>query len=140
QKVNTAKAQAVNTARPKAVNTARPNSIVVNTVRANQANAVKASACSISRSLMEDMLPLVEESEEERSLVQDKQIEYLMLNASPLNGPLVKVGDEAVHKELGDRIERAATTASSLEAEQDSGVTPSKIRYAAEYNIWGANS
>ncbi|GJW11902.1 hypothetical protein Tco_1577729 [Tanacetum coccineum] len=36
------------------------------------------------------------------------------------SGPPVKVGDEAVHKELGDRIERAATTASSLEAEQDS--------------------
>ncbi|GKD16182.1 putative ribonuclease H-like domain-containing protein [Tanacetum coccineum] len=35
-----------------------------------------------------------------------KHIEYL-------------VGDEAVHKELGDRMERAATTASSLEAEQD---------------------
>ncbi|GKA85117.1 hypothetical protein Tco_0806771 [Tanacetum coccineum] len=65
---------------------------------------------------------------------QDKQFEYLMLNASPLkhvkrgwdtkipqsSGPLVKVGDEAVHKELGDRMERAATTASSLEAEQDS--------------------
>ncbi|GJY84352.1 hypothetical protein Tco_0497728, partial [Tanacetum coccineum] len=30
------------------------------------------------------------------------------------------VGDEAVHKELGDRMERAATTASSLEAEHDS--------------------
>ncbi|GKE98229.1 hypothetical protein Tco_0021580, partial [Tanacetum coccineum] len=30
------------------------------------------------------------------------------------------VGNEAVHKELGDRMERAATTASSLEAEQDS--------------------
>ncbi|GKA52521.1 hypothetical protein Tco_0745836 [Tanacetum coccineum] len=58
-----------------------------------------------------------------------------MLNASPLkhvksgqdtkipqsSGPPVKVGDEAVHKELGDRMERAATTASSLEAEQDSG-------------------
>nr|GEU80488.1 putative ribonuclease H-like domain-containing protein [Tanacetum cinerariifolium] len=29
--------------------------------------------------------------------------------------------DEAVHKELGDRMEMAATTASSLEAEQDSG-------------------
>ncbi|GJX00267.1 hypothetical protein Tco_0184180 [Tanacetum coccineum] len=40
--------------------------------------------------------------------------------------PLKKVGDEAVHKELGDRIERAATTASSLEAEQDSG---SGLRY-----------
>ncbi|GJV53349.1 hypothetical protein Tco_1449090 [Tanacetum coccineum] len=39
---------------------------------------------------------------------------------------LKKVGDEAVHKELGDRIERAATTASSLEAEkeQDSGSGP----------------
>ncbi|GJS15596.1 ribonuclease H-like domain-containing protein [Tanacetum coccineum] len=35
-------------------------------------------------------------------------------------GPPKKVGDEAVHKELGDRMERAATTASSLEAEQDS--------------------
>ncbi|GJY54233.1 hypothetical protein Tco_0445897 [Tanacetum coccineum] len=31
-----------------------------------------------------------------------------------------KVGDEAVHKELGDRMERVATTASSFEAEQDS--------------------
>ncbi|GKA36436.1 putative ribonuclease H-like domain-containing protein, partial [Tanacetum coccineum] len=34
---------------------------------------------------------------------------------------LKTVGDEAVHKELGDRMERAATTASSLEAEQESG-------------------
>ncbi|GJU96099.1 hypothetical protein Tco_1320855 [Tanacetum coccineum] len=35
-----------------------------------------------------------------------------------------KVGDEVVHKELGDRMERAATTASSLEAEQDSAKIP----------------
>ncbi|GKB72379.1 hypothetical protein Tco_0933791, partial [Tanacetum coccineum] len=34
--------------------------------------------------------------------------------------PLTKVGDEAIHKELGDRMQRAATTASTLEAEQDS--------------------
>ncbi|GJS04903.1 hypothetical protein Tco_0321411 [Tanacetum coccineum] len=40
------------------------------------------------------------------------------------SGPPVKVGDEAVHKELGDKMERAATTASSLEAEQDSGSSP----------------
>ncbi|GJX56278.1 hypothetical protein Tco_0286175 [Tanacetum coccineum] len=69
----------------------------------------------------------------------DKHIEYLVLNASPLNqiprhvkrgrdikipqsgGPPVKVGDEAVYKELGDIMERAATTAYSLEAEQNSG-------------------
>ncbi|GJX67699.1 retrovirus-related pol polyprotein from transposon TNT 1-94, partial [Tanacetum coccineum] len=52
---------------------------------------------------------------------QAKHIEYMVLNASPLNGPPEKVGDEAVYKELGDIMERAATTTSSLEAEQDSG-------------------
>ncbi|GJR93800.1 putative ribonuclease H-like domain-containing protein [Tanacetum coccineum] len=41
--------------------------------------------------------------------------------------PLIKVGDEAVHKELGDRMEKAATTASSLEAEQDSGSGPRHV-------------
>ncbi|GJY57626.1 hypothetical protein Tco_0456741 [Tanacetum coccineum] len=35
-------------------------------------------------------------------------------------GPPIKVGDEAVHKELCDIMERAATTASSLEGEQNS--------------------
>ncbi|GJR00674.1 putative ribonuclease H-like domain-containing protein [Tanacetum coccineum] len=68
----------------------------------------------------------------EKSLVKDKQIEFLKLNASSLkhvkrgqdtkipqsSGPPIKVGDEAVHKELGDRMERAATTASSLERRQ----------------------
>ncbi|GKD93907.1 hypothetical protein Tco_1373744, partial [Tanacetum coccineum] len=34
--------------------------------------------------------------------------------------PIENVADEAVHKELGDSLMRAATTASSLEAEQDS--------------------
>ncbi|GJR32791.1 ribonuclease H-like domain-containing protein [Tanacetum coccineum] len=49
QAVNTARPQAVNTARPKIVKTARPNSAVVNAVRVNQANAVKASACWVWR-------------------------------------------------------------------------------------------
>ncbi|GJW40488.1 hypothetical protein Tco_0066333 [Tanacetum coccineum] len=35
--------------------------------------------------------------------------------------PIENVADEAVHKELGDSLVRATTTASSLEAEQDSG-------------------
>ncbi|GKE72403.1 hypothetical protein Tco_1534444, partial [Tanacetum coccineum] len=34
--------------------------------------------------------------------------------------PSDNVADEAVHKELGDSLVRAATTAFSLEAEQDS--------------------
>ncbi|GJT99422.1 hypothetical protein Tco_1109761 [Tanacetum coccineum] len=37
---------------------------------------------------------------------------------------MYNLGVITVHKELGDRIERAATTASSLEAEQDSGSGP----------------
>ncbi|GJV21556.1 ribonuclease H-like domain-containing protein [Tanacetum coccineum] len=48
QKVNTAKGKFY-TARSKAVNTARPNSAVVNAVRANQVNDVKASACWVWR-------------------------------------------------------------------------------------------
>ncbi|GJR80379.1 putative nucleotidyltransferase, ribonuclease H [Tanacetum coccineum] len=45
-------------------------------------------------------------------------------------GPPKKVGDEAVHKELGDRMERAATTASSLEAEQDSVGPIKNLKYS----------
>ncbi|GKE17898.1 hypothetical protein Tco_1425475, partial [Tanacetum coccineum] len=47
-------------------------------------------------------------------------------------GPPIKVGDKAVHKELGDRMERAATTASSLEVEQDSAKPRSSD---AKFNI-----
>ncbi|GKD80567.1 hypothetical protein Tco_1347406, partial [Tanacetum coccineum] len=36
------------------------------------------------------------------------------------SGPTEHVADEAVYKELDDSLVRAATTASSLEAEQDS--------------------
>ncbi|GJS47206.1 hypothetical protein Tco_0597327 [Tanacetum coccineum] len=79
-------------------------------------------------------LPKLEEAYIVLTIYRDKQIECLKLNASPLrnvkrgwdtkipqsSGPLVKVGDEAVHKELGDRMEMAVTTASSLEVEQNS--------------------
>ncbi|GJX17065.1 putative ribonuclease H-like domain-containing protein [Tanacetum coccineum] len=44
----------------------------------------------------------------------------LMLVPQP-SGPTDIVTDEAVHKELGDSLMRAAITASSLEAEQDNG-------------------
>ncbi|GJR88258.1 hypothetical protein Tco_0212269 [Tanacetum coccineum] len=39
------------------------------------------------------------------------------LRYSVLGGLPERVGDEAVHEELGDKMERAATIASSLEAE-----------------------
>ncbi|GKB09335.1 putative ribonuclease H-like domain-containing protein [Tanacetum coccineum] len=56
--------------------------------------------------------------------VSSKSKEVETLRYLSLVAPLKKVGDEAVHKELGDRMERAATTASSLEAKQDSGSGP----------------
>ncbi|GKB72969.1 hypothetical protein Tco_0934381 [Tanacetum coccineum] len=49
EKVYTAKPKAVNTVKPKAVNTARPTSAVVNVVKANQDNVVKASSCWVWR-------------------------------------------------------------------------------------------
>ncbi|GJV40008.1 putative ribonuclease H-like domain-containing protein [Tanacetum coccineum] len=42
--------------------------------------------------------------------------------------PTENVADEVVHKELGDSLVRVATTASSLEAEQDSGDTIAQTR------------
>ncbi|GJV71374.1 putative ribonuclease H-like domain-containing protein [Tanacetum coccineum] len=53
QKVNTAKGK-LYTARPKAVNTARLNTAVVNVVKANQDNAVKASAYPSNMSYLLD--------------------------------------------------------------------------------------
>ncbi|GJU36556.1 putative ribonuclease H-like domain-containing protein [Tanacetum coccineum] len=50
--------------------------------------------------------------------------------------PPKKVGDEAVHKELGDRIERAATTASSLEAKQESAyVDTAELLTTVRHNL-----
>ncbi|GKE20920.1 hypothetical protein Tco_1432432, partial [Tanacetum coccineum] len=43
------------------------------------------------------------------------------IKISQSSGPIQLVADETVYKEWEDRMERAATTAFSLEAEQDSG-------------------
>ncbi|GJW87285.1 putative ribonuclease H-like domain-containing protein [Tanacetum coccineum] len=48
QKVNTAK-ENFYTARPKAINTAKPNTAIINAIRANWVNAVKALACWVWR-------------------------------------------------------------------------------------------
>ncbi|GKA79506.1 hypothetical protein Tco_0786102 [Tanacetum coccineum] len=45
----------------------------------------------------------------------------------------LKVGDEAINEEMLDSVERAATTASSLEAEQTSGKT-NKTQFTAKLN------
>ncbi|GJS76629.1 ribonuclease H-like domain-containing protein [Tanacetum coccineum] len=109
QKVNTAKGK-VYTARPKAVNTARPHSAVVNAVRANQPNTIKASACWIWRPIKLDSASITLKKHN----YIDARDRYNQAWKEGL------VSNEVVHKELGDRMERVATTASSLEAEQDS--------------------
>ncbi|GKB84718.1 hypothetical protein Tco_0956990 [Tanacetum coccineum] len=126
---NTAKTKVVNTAWPKAVNAARPHSAVVNAIRVNQANAVKASACWVWRPTKLDSASItlkkrnyIDARGRSKSVMAwASQKEVGTLRYLSLVVPLKKDGDEAVYKELGDRIERAATTASSLEAEQDNG-------------------
>ncbi|GKE40739.1 hypothetical protein Tco_1464144, partial [Tanacetum coccineum] len=44
------------------------------------------------------------------------------------SGPTKHVADEAVYKELDDSLVRAATTASSLKVEQDSGGGPRRVK------------
>ncbi|GKA06896.1 hypothetical protein Tco_0686120 [Tanacetum coccineum] len=56
------------------------------------------------------------------------------------SGPLTKVGDEAVHKELGDRMERDATTASSLEAEQDNDTILGDVNAQTRFEITSIQS
>ncbi|GKF04904.1 hypothetical protein Tco_0035572, partial [Tanacetum coccineum] len=56
-----------------------------------------------------------------------KRYVYLGTNQVPQpSGPTDNVADEAVYKERDDSLVRAATTASSLEAEQDSGGGPKR--------------
>ncbi|GJU61657.1 putative ribonuclease H-like domain-containing protein [Tanacetum coccineum] len=51
---------------------------------------------------------------------------------STTGGCSVSVGDEAVHKELGDRMERAATTASSFKTKQDSATSSTNVNGEVE--------
>ncbi|GJS68745.1 putative ribonuclease H-like domain-containing protein [Tanacetum coccineum] len=56
----------------------------------------------------------------------ENEMAYELIRISKIDCLLSsEVGDEVVHKELGDKMERAATTTSSFEAEQDSGSGPS---------------
>ncbi|GKA80905.1 hypothetical protein Tco_0787597 [Tanacetum coccineum] len=119
--VHTAKRHYYN-GRPRAVNTARFTR-QVNTVRVKGVNAIKSSAYWVWRPTKPNGASLAFKRHNYidargRSNIS-KEVgtpRYLSLVV-----PLKKVGDEVVHKELGDKIERAATTTSSLEVEQDSG-------------------
>ncbi|GJX56959.1 phospholipase-like protein [Tanacetum coccineum] len=77
------------------------------------------------KNIIEELSFMVKEAKrmklEEEKLLQISQLKKKE-NRNNISCVIKRVGDEAIHKELGDRMERAATTTSSLEAEQDSEV------------------
>ncbi|GJX18605.1 hypothetical protein Tco_0221282 [Tanacetum coccineum] len=72
---------------------------------------------------VDDKLQFVKEPVEimEREIKRLKRSRIPLVKVPQPSDPIENVADEAVHKELGDSLVRAATTASSLEAEQKSG-------------------
>ncbi|GJR21590.1 hypothetical protein Tco_0970117 [Tanacetum coccineum] len=105
-KVNTVKVNSVNTAKGKRV---------TSVVGEQGINAVKSKACWVWR----PKIKVLNHVSKNNGSYICKQFDYV----DP-TGRIKSVMAWAVHKELGDRMERAATTASSLEAEQDSGSGP----------------
>nr|GEW91847.1 hypothetical protein [Tanacetum cinerariifolium] len=121
QKVNTIRAKHVSTARPKAV---------LNTIKGNQVNVVKASACWVWRP-KQKVLDHVSRNNgasitfkrfnyvdaQGRSKKQRRQDTKLPQTSVPKE----TVADEAVNEEMYDSLERVTTTATRLDAKQDRG-------------------
>ncbi|GJY27569.1 hypothetical protein Tco_0403336 [Tanacetum coccineum] len=131
--------QRVNIVRGKKFNTTKPKA-VVNVVKENNVNAVKTSACWVNPQMdLQDQRVIDSGCSRHMTgntsyLINYEEIDggYVAFSGNPKGGkitgkvpqpsdPIKNVVNEAVHKELGDSLVRAATTASSLEAEQDSG-------------------
>ncbi|GJU66778.1 putative ribonuclease H-like domain-containing protein [Tanacetum coccineum] len=116
------------TERPRAGNTARSYTGPVNAVRAKggkpQQNDTGFVDSGCSRHMTGNIAYLSDFKEVHVLGSQIKTSWHVKrgrdTNIPRSSGPPVKVGDEAVHKELGDRMKRVVTTASSLEAEHDS--------------------
>ncbi|GJT73969.1 RNA-directed DNA polymerase, eukaryota, reverse transcriptase zinc-binding domain protein [Tanacetum coccineum] len=128
------------------VTTARPE-VVVNAVVGKRENAIKSSACWIWRPTGK----VIDHISKDSGSYMPKRFDYVdpqgrlngcsrhmtgnksfLIDYQEVDGGFVAFagspkGDKTVYKEWEDRMERAATTASSLEAEQDSGSGP---RYA----------
>ncbi|GKE18554.1 hypothetical protein Tco_1426131 [Tanacetum coccineum] len=108
----------VNTVRVK--DTTTRDRVVVSENKGKWANAVKASTCWVWKAKNSS----ASNTFKKYSYIDARGREVGTPRYLSLVVPLKKVGDEAVYKDLSDRMERDATTASSLEAEQDSGSGP----------------
>ncbi|GKB35038.1 hypothetical protein Tco_0879980 [Tanacetum coccineum] len=66
-------------------------------------------------------MPIVASSSQPQKTQKHRKTKRKATEISQSSGPTTLVADETVYKEREDRMERAATTTSSLEAEQDNG-------------------
>nr|GEW70887.1 RNA-directed DNA polymerase, eukaryota, reverse transcriptase zinc-binding domain protein [Tanacetum cinerariifolium] len=119
KKISTVKVNNVTTARPKAV---------VSTAKGKRENAVKSSTCWIWRPTEN----VIDHISKDSGSCMHKRFNYADLQGrlkkakrttktSQSSRPIHLVADETVYKEWKEKMERAATTASSLEAEEEIG-------------------
>ncbi|GJU90448.1 hypothetical protein Tco_1302871 [Tanacetum coccineum] len=66
-------------------------------------------------------IPIIASSSHPKKTHKRRKTKRKATEISQSSGPTTLVADETVHEERGDSMERAATTAASLDAEQDSG-------------------
>ncbi|GJU24658.1 hypothetical protein Tco_1163279 [Tanacetum coccineum] len=69
-------------------------------------------------------IPTVASSSHPKKTKKHRKTKRKATEISQSSGPTTLVADETVHKERGDSVERAATTATSLDAEQGNGGSP----------------
>ncbi|GJT32007.1 hypothetical protein Tco_0922426 [Tanacetum coccineum] len=68
-----------------------------------------------------EQIPIAASSSQPKKTQKHRKTKRKATEISQSSGPTTLVADETVHEEKRDSVEKAATTASSLEAEQDSG-------------------
>ncbi|GKA57601.1 putative ribonuclease H-like domain-containing protein, partial [Tanacetum coccineum] len=66
-------------------------------------------------------IPIVASSSQPKKIQKHRKTKRKATKISQSSGPTTLVADKTVHKERGDSVERAATTATSLDTEQGSG-------------------
>ncbi|GJS88048.1 hypothetical protein Tco_0770684 [Tanacetum coccineum] len=69
-------------------------------------------------------IPIVASSSQPKKTHKHRKPKRKATEISQSSGPTTLVADETVHEERGDSVERAAITATSLDAEQGSGGSP----------------
>ncbi|GJW95757.1 hypothetical protein Tco_0175429 [Tanacetum coccineum] len=74
-------------------------------------------------------IPTVASSSHPKNTHKHRKTKRKAAEISQSSGPTTLVADETVHQERGDNVERVATSAVSLDAEQDNGDRPAQTRF-----------